>query len=56
VHRDDIYLVPAIMTNGAIMLSQNQIPEPNGHIFDFSSSNFFCAECHILSTAGDALT
>jgi hypothetical protein len=41
------------------MLTQNQFPEPNRHIFGFSSSTFtvLCtqAQDHILITIGDAL-
>jgi hypothetical protein len=36
------------------MLSQNQFPEPNRHIFVFSSSTL-SVEDHILSTVGDAV-
>jgi len=49
-----VHLLPA-MENGAILLSQNQIPEPNRHVFIFLYPTF-CVQGHILSTAGDSLS
>jgi len=49
-----LHLSPATASD-TIMLSQNHFHGPNGHIFDFSSSNSSVQD-HILSTVGDALS
>jgi hypothetical protein len=46
--------VHLFLSHGAIMLSQNQFPEPNQLVFTFLQRILFTVQDQIPSTAGDA--